>query len=496
MRNRKSALRHICAEILLSCILLSLATALLHGEEDPGQTAKSERAILSAPQSELAVAMREIPVWEVHERVRSSFLESPYCSTNRQAHLGIRYPAVRSSTPAYGQIDRADLGLTHLDSKGNRLGGLFLVLDQSEAGSDHYDLLYFDENADGDLMNDKPRRLLRDVPQGLLVKEGSFARRTWFEPVQVMLGSPGTDRRMIELLPCLWTYGDQPPLVLFVPAKVHTGRLDVDGKFYEAFLGYRYTISASLNEPSSALRLVSQDGRRVNYQGTEQLNAMRFLGDKYYRFSCTPTGDKLFVQPYTGPLGVLEPGTGNREIKGLQMMGVLCTKEFVVGIGYPLDEKGPPQAATRYKIPVGDYYPLRFVSVYPGKLRFTFSNGYYGDGASQMRMAGNPACGIKIREDKPFMLDFSNKPVVSFARPGKNDRLFLGGEVRVEAVLLDPVLGIMIRGLADLTRTEKRPYRTPFVQKPTYDWAPSLDPKVTITRANGAIVAEGVIPFG
>lgn len=62
----------------------------------------------------------------------------------------------------------------------------------------------------------------------------------------------------------------------------------------------------------------------------------------------------------------------------------------------------------------------------------------------------------------------------------KNHRVKLGEQLPVKAVLIDPKLDIMIRGLDDTTREPKV----------------SLDPKVVITRANGEIVGQGVMPFG
>jgi len=500
MKSWKSDLRHICGGILLSSVLLFLASALVSGADKPGQTPKSDQATVSGSRNELTVTMREIPVWEVHERVRDTFLYGQPSPSLPQKNSDIQYPALRSSAPVYGLAQFART-VAHLDGGPDSMGGtLSFVLDQSEANSGPYDLLYFDENADHDLTNDKPHRPLKDVPKGLSVMHGSPAQQTWFEPVQVTLSSPGSpesDRRMIELLPCAWKYENQSPIVRFVPAKVHSGRFEVDGRSYEAFLGYEYTLSASLNEPSSALCLVSQEGRRASCVGTEQLNAMRFLDGKYYRFSCTPTGDQLFVHPYEGPLGVLELGAGKRDVKELQMMGELATPTGVVGIGYPLDEKGMPRGTARCEIPAGDYYP-RYMTISLGKLRFAFSNNYYGSESGQMRPAGNPVGSIKIRTDKPYVLDFSNKPVVVFKEPLTKGRLllFAGCPLQIEAVLVDPALDLMIRRLDDMTRAEKRSYKTADGQEQTYDWAPSLDPKVTIARANGEIVAEGVMPFG
>jgi hypothetical protein len=104
--------------------------------------------------------------------------------------------------------------------------------------------------------------------------------------------------------------------------------------------------------------------------------------------------------------------------------------------------------------------------------------------------------GVGNRGGLVFVLDFSDKPVVVFVQPMRNGRISLGSQARIKAVLVDPVLNIMVRRLEDMSHPEKKPYKTPDGQEMTYEQGPSLDPKVTIARTNGAIVAEGMMPFG
>ncbi len=86
---------------------------------------------------------------------------------------------------------------------------------------------------------------------------------------------------------------------------------------------------------------------------------------------------------------------------------------------------------------------------------------------------------MQVRADKPYVLDFSNEPMVVFDQPPMSQTSFSRGqEIKFAAVLIDPKLDIMIRGLDDTS-----------VRK-------SLDPNVVITQADGKIVAEGVMPFG
>ena len=84
-------------------------------------------------------------------------------------------------------------------------------------------------------------------------------------------------------------------------------------------------------------------------------------------------------------------------------------------------------------------------------------------------------------------MNFTNKPEVMFASPAKDHRVKAGEKLSVEAVLVDPVLDAMIRGLDDTTRK---------MTKGGSERDLSLDPKVTITRSDGEIVAQGDMPFG
>ena len=115
------------------------------------------------------------------------------------------------------------------------------------------------------------------------------------------------------------------------------------------------------------------------------------------------------------------------------------------------------------------------------------------DGKPRERGDRPAVYGITIRKDKPFVLDFSNKPDVMFASPAKDQRVKLGSSLEVKAVLVDSNLDMMIRDLDDTTRKQTKDADG----KPLgYERNLSLDPQVIITRANGEKVAEGVMPFG
>jgi hypothetical protein len=117
---------------------------------------------------------------------------------------------------------------------------------------------------------------------------------------------------------------------------------------------------------------------------------------------------------------------------------------------------------------------------------------YHEDGKPRSRER-EIVYGIKVRKDKPFVLDFSNKPAVLFASPARDQVLHPGQEINLQAVLVDPVLDIMIRGLDDSSRKQTKSFGE---GQGTYERDLSLDPVVVVTDASGKRVGEGVMPFG
>ena len=84
--------------------------------------------------------------------------------------------------------------------------------------------------------------------------------------------------------------------------------------------------------------------------------------------------------------------------------------------------------------------------------------------------------------DRPYLLDFSNKPEVMFASPAKEQRIKMGEALQVKAVLVDPKLDIMICRLDDTTRQQTKDASGRPIG---YRRNLPLDPTVIITRTNG-----------
>lgn len=466
-----------------------LAILMRHGLS-PGSVRAAEQDFggADAPRG-FVVPLKVTPLADISERARSStFARGDSVFLQSQKSPGCKYPESVSEAAFYGKANFQDA----VNRAGQRCTDFHVALDCSQKGGDH-DLLYFDENGNADLSDDRPKRILKDPPAGLAGSSSSY-KETCFEPVTVPFDDGSGTPRSLQLYPRVRTRAGQTPQLALLCDSVFTGEFEIDGASYQAILGYEGEICGRLDRPATALLLVPAGSQPVYWWGGDRLNSTHRLGDRYYRFSCTPAGDKLFVKPYEGPLGVLEAGAGGRNVQKLQMYGSLRAKDIAVAVGDGLNN-GWPKPTRRCELPTGDYYPA-FMTIEMDGVRIIVSNNYHTNAQGQPRGSREVVAGIKIREDKPYVLDFSNKPAVVFEEPKENARLRLGAELKVEAALVDPVLDIMIRGLNDATVMVKESYKTPDGQERTFERSKSLDPKVFVQRADGEVVAEGVMPFG
>jgi hypothetical protein len=337
---------------------------------------------------------------------------------------------------------------------------------------------------------------LQTPPKGALLGYSSTEQEICFKSFELTFDFGNADKHPIEIMPRLMIRKGGRSDLSFIGTKVRKGHIDIGGARYEAFLGYTYSVGRSLDQDSTTFHLIAKSEPKYPFQwwGADRINSTHAMGEKYYRFATTPTGDKLFIRPYDGQLGTFEIGAGGRKIQEISILGSLRSEETAVAVGGEM-ERGQPKAAKSCQVPVGDYLPA-YLRITLGRLSIFISNNYHADG-QRRRPSNDPRIyGIKIRKDKPFVFDLSNEPKVIFASPAKNHRIKLGEELTVKAVLIDPELDIMIRGLNDTTQTVKKEYVDPDGKKHTYERYLSFDPKVIITRADGEKVAEGVMPFG
>jgi len=292
--------------------------------------------------------------------------------------------------------------------------------------------------------------------------------------------------------------GKEYPGVAFVSAVARTGSIKLGNRRYQAVLAQRYSITGRYDRTSTDLLLTSPDNpsRREHWWGADQLNAMRLVDGKCYTTSTTPLGDKLIVKPYRGDLGILRIGPGGRDLDNLSIQGSLRTEDAVLAVGQSKSSgSGPLEPVTECRLPIGDYIPV-YVTIKFGDLQLSISENYHRDGKRQVFDRESWVHGIKIRKDKPFVWDFSTPPEVLFAGPAKDQTCKSGDEIEVHAVLIDPKLTIMIRGLTDTSREEDKTVESGDGRTTTYKQPVSLDPTVTITNAAGKQIAEGPMPFG
>jgi hypothetical protein len=224
--------------------------------------------------------------------------------------------------------------------------------------------------------------------------------------------------------------------------------------------------------------------------GSWSLHSYHKIDAGFFEFMLVEGGTKIAARPYKGQLGIIKAGPGGRDLEKVEFNGSVHQAGYVAAPIGTIEEHWT-SPVTQCKIPVGDYTPY-LMNVTYDNLSIEISNNYHTNAQGQSRDK-EVVYGMHVRKDKPCVLDFSNKPMVVFDEPPKSKTSFSRGEqITVAAVLIDPKLDIMIRGLNDTSVQVER--ETSSGHK--YTRSKSLDPNVVITRADGRIVAEGVMPFG
>ena len=360
-----------------------------------------------------------------------------------------------------------------------------------------YDRLYFDANRDLDLTNVAVLRPLAAPPRGA-IPEGYSARQiVAFDYLTVAFDhGPGVGARPFRVLPRLVVGDDQYAAVQFVATVARKGTIRIGQDEYTATLAQAYLITGRFDRPFTRLELkpVGSGAREESWWGADELCALREAQGRPYTVSATSTGDKLIVRPYRGDFGTFAIGPGKRDLKEFGVTGSIRSRDLAIPVG-PREPTGAAAAGRRHIVPVGDYLPT-YLHVRYGGLEITLSENYHSDGRPRDRGDRPAVFGMKVRKEKPFVLDFSNPPEVMFASPAKHQVFKPGDEVRVAAVLTDPVQDFMIRGLSDTTRTQKETYKLPDGKERSYERPLSLDPVVTIANSSGQKVATGKMPFG
>ena len=500
----------LLAAILLGCLWFGRPVA---GEEKPGP----EEAVFE---------LREVPVFGEGKPKDPRLTRGQYALCEDKPDPAVKaYPKLTSKKPFYGKV-KFDW------FPGKRDGiELHFVLDESgqpapdeteskpreeekektakpspkepakKVKRSSYDRLILDLNRDLDLTNDPPVGPMNDPPWQWLPRWGTEKKQVFevFDYVSVDFDyGPGLGTRPFRILPWLIvSEKDKAAAIRFAATEARQGRIEIGTRKYDVLLGQPYVITGRFDRLSTLLHFTPVDRfERVSQGGvdTDMLYAMRRFGDELYTFTTTPLGDKLIVKPYRGDFGVLKLGAGGRDIKGLSLRGSLRSETAAVEVGSDSLLLNLLKKPSEVRVPVGDYLPSHLSMEY-GSLRISISDNYHSDGRPR-DWERTRTYGFKIRKDKPFVLDFSNKPAVLFASPAKGQTVKPGDEVSVAAVLVDPVLDVMIRHLDDATTKEKQTYKRDDGAEVSFERSKSLDPLVTVTDSKGKTIAEGKMPFG
>jgi hypothetical protein len=360
-----------------------------------------------------------------------------------------------------------------------------------------YDRLYFDANHDLDLSNDPAVSVMKDPPENAFQFLGNRENCQAFDTVAVQVGDEGAKDQTVRVLPVLIYNAGLETLyrgagqVTFLPASARKGEIRLGSKAYTAVLMQPRGSIGRMNYASCPLMLTPVAGAKKApaYPWLNSLGMVREADGEFYTISATPSGDKLTVQCYSGDRGVLEVSKGKRDIKEIGMAGLLQSKGSYLPLGdfsYMPTEKSK---IAKYRLPVGDYMPA-ILNVTYGDLQVSLRADY------TRSQGGKPASNMEIRNDKPYVLDFSEKPEVKFQGPPQDKVFQPGDNIRLAAMIAIPEKGLLIGGLDDLTKKVgemKWTAEGKEMSAPRYE---SLEPTVVIADSAGKKLAQGKMPFG
>jgi len=462
------------------------------------------------------------------------------CGCLEEPEPNVAYPAFNSEKPLYGVM--------WVDSEfGNLQSGTpyHFALDESGGTGTGHDRLYIDLDGDRDLSNASPVMPMRDVPDGALAEGDWIQHQVCFDCLTFSSGSEA-EVCSVQAIPRLTGNKSGYSVLTFTPTQAFRGEIEIAHQQYEAVMANIYPLGTRWDRPGTFLELrpKSNNARRPTWLYADRLMALHKIAGIYWRLSTTPSGGRLFVERYTGEFGTFQVGPKGWFDGGAESAGTLIAKDKAVAIGRD-DTRSDAWWVKGCEIPVGDYLPA-MLSIRRGLLAIDISDNYHADGLPRGRTS-ELTYALKVRKDQSCVLDFSDKPEILFASPARDARLKPGDELRVMAVLVDPKLDVMIRGLSMkkheplspmiltvmaiiavgpsaiwlLAGKGRRRHRClPFLsiagivllagylgglrafnkilypERDSMNSYDKLTPSVAIFRADGKRVAEGVMPFG
>lgn len=288
----------------------------------------------------------------------------------------------------------------------------------------------------------------QDPPKDATMGMSWIKEHTCFDTLAIPCIYEDNLYRSIELMPRLDVTDVNDVYLCFVTTTARKGKVTIGRQSFDVWLGHNRYMSGWFDQPCTALHLLPNGDydKRFDWGGC-LINDMHRIGGTHWCFSPTPSGDTLRVRPYKGKYGTFRVSDGVRRIGRVRMNGVLWKTDTSVEVGGNLqyDYGQHARLVSTCEIPVGDYVPD--LEIYMGNFHINTWSNIHTDGIPHDRFHGPLSHSIRIREKQPFVLDFSNKPEVFFALPGKDQHIRPGGILEVQAVLHDPELDIIFTDL-------------------------------------------------
>ena len=265
---------------------------------------------------------------------------------------------------------------------------------------------------------------------------------------------------------------------------IKQGQITLANRPFKIILGFH---------PEREFYIYDKKGFGPYWSGSQNLYSYHKFDDNFYEFMLIENGTKIAARPYTGPVGIIQFGKGGRELEKVEFCGSLKRKD---NIAVPAGTIWENQAdmVTECAIPIGDYKLSKMYVTYDNlSIRTTDNSTNMPDRFNSQDIVYD----IYVRQDKPYVLDFSNEPKVIFNQRPMNQTAFSrGNQITFTTVLADPKLDIKIWGLEDTSIKVDKELKHPDGTVHTIKVNKSLAPKIAITRADGEVLAEGVTPFG